>query len=142
ELGLVGTLSDRVESPTSYRDFLDKMDKNFKASLGFRFWNMVNVLQVLSMWPRANEGEGEEKTCYSATPSKIAEVCEATINDFDTTEIDMILEFLTLKSDQMLIVQGQTELCKDLPVWEYYKRHARYSIRPLIRINEIFYWGS
>jgi hypothetical protein len=54
----------------------------------------------------------------------------------------MILEFLTLRSEDVIRILGQTTACDDIPVWEHRKRFSRYAIRPLIYINGKYYWGA
>ena len=56
-------------------------------------------------------------------------------------EIKPIINFLTLKKDDVIRILGQDEPCQDLPVWEYRKRYARYNLRPFIQIGDKYHWG-
>jgi hypothetical protein len=139
-LGLRGTPTDRVESPTSVEEFLDAVDKGFELGLGLGFKNLINTLDIMSKW--AVIQEEEFRPYYCSTPAEITEICERAIEGFDARQMEAILDFLTLKSEQMLLIQGQTDPTEDLPVWEYYKRPGRYNIRPLIKLNNLLYWGA
>jgi hypothetical protein len=55
--------------------------------------------------------------------------------------LENILDFLTLKQNDVIRVIGHEKPCSDLPVWEINKRFSRYTIRPLIKINDQHYWG-
>jgi len=140
DLGLVGNEDDRVDSPGSIEDLLKDLDLAFKQDLGFSFRSMVNVLQVLSRWPGCYS-EAKESSFYSAGKSTIHGVCLNSIQGIDSGEIEPILDFITLRSEDVIRVRGQAEPCDDLPVWEQQKRYSRYNLRPLILIEGTYYWG-
>ncbi|MCK4823315.1 hypothetical protein KA005_46615, partial [bacterium] len=140
ELGLLGNPNDRVDSPRPAKDFLDALDAAFVKDLGFGFQNMVSVLQIQCFWP-AYAQNVEESTSYGATMSEIEDVCVKIIKDINSDEIKLIIDFLTLKKDDVIRVLGQDEPCQDLPVWEYRKRYARYNLKPIIKIGDQYHWG-
>jgi len=132
--------NDDVVSPRTIDKFLADLDSAFKASLHFGFLDMINTLQILTHWASYNN-DIKEAPFYSAKAEEIKEVCQANINGFDAEGLTFILDFLTLKSNEVVSIQGKSEFCDDIPVWEYKKRYARYNIRPLLKLNDIFYWG-
>lgn len=139
-LGLIGNENDRVDSMRSVEDFLYELDIAFKQDLKFSLRRMVNVLQIMSQWS-GYQLKGNEHSYYLAEKDKISEVCLKYIKNIKNSEIEFILDFLTLKSHDVVRVLGQEEPCDDLPVWEYRKRYSRYNLRPLILVGEKYFWG-
>jgi len=140
ELGLVGNPEDRVDSPRPVEKYLEELDKAATKDLGFSFQKMINVLQILSIWPAYGQNV-KESTSYSATYEDIEDPCMKNIMDISREEIKLIIDFLTLKKDDVIRILGQDEPCHDLPVWEYRKRYARYNLKPLILIGDKYRWG-
>jgi len=139
QLGYSGSLSDQLESPRSFEDFFSQLDQAFKMDMNFGFQDMINTLQTLSLWPAFSGAK--LNTYYNAGSKEIAEVCKKNIIDFDENSIEHILDFLTLKSEDVIRVLGQDEDCDDIPIWEHYKRYCRYTLKPIIVIDGEFYWG-
>jgi len=140
DLGSVGNESDRVESSIPIEKHLDDLDKAFKTDFGFGIRNMVNILQVMAVWPGYNK-KSKEAPYYSATGKKIESAASRAIKGFDAKETGAILDFLTLKTEGMLTVIGTTKPAEDLPVWEHRNRPYRYAIRPLVFDRGKYYWG-
>ena len=140
KLGIGINKDDDVWSPRSMTDFISSLDMAFKEDLGFTFSNMINLLQVLSCWAEFNPG-CEIKAYYAANGEEIKETCTKFIKGFDSEQADLILSFLTLKSDDVIRILGQDYICDDIPIWEYRKRFSRYALRPLIFIDDTYYWG-
>lgn len=140
ELGIIGNPNDKVSSPRALKDFLDNLDRAFKQDIGFTFRSMIDVLQVLSHWAACKSGINISPF-YFASADEIKEVCIQNITGINQEEIYPILNFLTLRSYDVIRLIGQKEDCPDLPVWEYKKRYARYNIKPLITIDDKYYWG-
>jgi hypothetical protein len=140
ELGLSGNVSDQLDFVTSMADFTAQIDEAFNTSIGFRFTTMLTVLRVLSLW--AEYTTYKEATFYNAEADELFQVFEEAIEDTTQDEFSSVLEFLTLHPDQMLVVTGEQSASDDLPVWEHYKRPAKYNIRPLIHIKDKYYWGG
>jgi hypothetical protein len=140
ELGLIGNLDDRVDSPMPVEDFLNELDRAFNQDMGFSLRNMVEVLKILSYWAEWRE-DVEENVCYSARADAIEETCLENIKKINRNEIKPILQFLTLRSYDVIRILGQKEPQKDIPIWEHRKRYARYTLRPLILIDDEYHWG-
>jgi len=140
KLGLIGNPNDRVSSPRPIEDLLDALNRAFKQDLGFTFKRMLDVLQILSQWATCRDGISVSPF-YSASTDEIKEACTQHVKGINQEEIYSILNFLTLKSYDVIHLIGQKEACPDLPVWEYKKRYARYNLKPLIVIDNKYYWG-
>jgi hypothetical protein len=141
KLGLIGNQGDTVSSPRRSDNFLNMLDEAFMKDFKFTFTGMINSLQILTCWPEY-AGNIELSSFYSSTTEEIETVCSKNIRGISQKEIANIIAFLILKPEDVICVSGQDERCKDLPVWEHKKRHARYTLRPLIQIDRNIYWGS
>jgi hypothetical protein len=138
KLGMIGT-DDRVSVGVDIATYMSELDEAFRVDLGFPFNDLISLQIMLSSW--AYDDPRPEHTFYSATGDEIANACEQRIEGFDLSATDKILDFLTLHSDKLLMLEGATEPTTDLPVWEHRKRSHRYGLRPLIKIGERYYWG-
>jgi len=139
DLGLQGNVNDQIGfSPIE--DILDEIDKAFYLDFEFGFSNMINVLQIMSGWPYYLNKE-KERPFYISSLEKIGDIAQKNIQDFEISETESIIKFLTLKQDGLLTIIDKLEPANDLPVWENYKRPFRYSIKPLIKHGHDIYWG-
>lgn len=138
-LGIIGNKNDTVDSSLPVEDYLNELDAPFKKDLGFGLRNLINVQQVLALW--ADHFKVSEATYYDATIDQIGLTCKGEIKGYDELETEKILDFLTLKPDELLVIKGDTTIPSDLPIWEHNKRLARFDIRPLIKIKNNFYWA-
>jgi len=139
-LGLIGNSRDKAEHPNSPAEQMAALDDAFRADYGFSFTSLVSLLIVLTHWPEQHEGTPEAMS-YSATQDEIAAASQKAIVTLEAGEIGPILDFLTLKPEEVLRIIGDDQPCDDLPVWEHNKRSARYTIRPLIKIEDRYHWG-
>jgi hypothetical protein len=139
-LGLIGNADDQVTSPTPFKDFVSALDSAFKQDVGFSFQNMVSALALLSHWPEY-QGKAPVGSFYSADRTELVNVISSHLATTSRPEVEQILQFLTLKSEDVIRIDGQMEACKDIPVWEYSKRRARYTLMPLVHIEDKFFWG-
>jgi len=140
ELGLAGSDSDKVEPSKATDEFLNELNKAFLLDLGFRLSTLYGVLSLLSRWSTYYQ-KTKEKTTYSSTKEIIVRRSCQFVKELKTNEAEKIIDFLTLKSEDILKVTNQQDLCLDLPIWEHNKRPQRYTIKPLILIDNKYYWG-
>jgi hypothetical protein len=141
-LGLIGNNNDRNLSESDGENYLNEIDRSFETDLGFSFRNLISVQKLLSSWTYFDSSPNEkEATFYKANQEEIIKMCEENIEDFEKSKASKILQFLTLDSKNLLLVEGSSIPAPDLPVWEHRKRTFRYSLRPLIKIENEFYWG-
>jgi hypothetical protein len=139
-LGIIGNTKDAIKYPKFIKEQMPELDEAFHKDYGFRFTNLISVMIMLTHWPEHAEAVVVAPS-YSATKDEIAVVAQKAIDSIGIEEIDPILDFLTLKSDEVLRVLNDEHPCDDLPVWEHKKRFARYTIRPLIKKDQKYIWG-
>ena len=139
DLGIIGNKNDILNGRIPVESYLDTLDKAFREDLGFGYRSFINIQQLMSLW--AVYRKISESACYIATEDEIAKIGLENIRDFNADETGKILNFLTLKSEDMLKIVGDMKSAGDLPVWEYRKRIARYNIKPLLKINDKYMWG-
>lgn len=137
-LGEIGIEADRLDSEDVIK-FADKLDESFLSDLGFKLSSMMGLLQVLSLWSEYTEYEDSE--AYEVERAKVVENCVKNIKDISKEEVEKILDFLTLKQDEILKITDDPNPALDVPVWEHTKRPARYLIKPLIKLGNKIVWG-
>lgn len=140
QLGIIGNNQDKVESPTPFEDYLDDLDKAFAKDLGFSIAELLSILQILSQWAYFQE-KVVEKAYYQTKKETIQKTCMKHIPNLTIESFNKIIDFLTLEQNDLLKVIGENELAADLPVWEHDLRPFRYTIRPLIEIEDDIVWG-
>ena len=131
--------SDKVESPTPIDDYLDLVDSAFQKEMGFLFRDLTTILTILETW--SYRTGGKEKTFYRASKKEIINICLSEIKDAAPSSISTAIVFLTLRPENLCKIIGKKDSL-EIPIWEYYRRHSRYSIRPLIEVGKYIYWGS
>lgn len=129
---------------TSIMNDYENLCKEFKKDFGFNFQSMINLLTILSQW-------SNEELCYIvANESDIVNKMKTTLKDFtkeEEDEIPIILEFLTLKKEEVSTIidkndSSKTFQCKDIPVDEFNLRYSRYAIKPLIKYQNAYIFGA
>lgn len=138
-LGVIGNQKDRLKPPDVDK-FLERLDNAFTEQFGFSFQEMTDTLRILAQWASIVPNT-PVNAFYHSNESEIEETVLKVSQRDNRGDTKKILDFLTLQSSDVLKVLGQTTLCNDLPVWEYRKRSARYTIRPIIKIEDEYYWG-
>jgi hypothetical protein len=141
ELGSIGNKEDCISFSLEVHSYMEELNLSFNKDLGFGLGNLVNVLQVLSQWTFDERGI-PESTYYNSSLEEISQVCLKAIEDIDSAKISLILDFLTLDQAKVLIIEGDAKKASDLPVWEHIKRVNRYTLKPLIKIENEFFWGA
>lgn len=140
ELGIIGNSEDKVQSDISAENIIEKLDSAFLIDYQFKFSILINVTQILANWPNYRNNE-KESSYYKASIKQIESVCTANMPGINFQEILYILDFLTLKQENVLFVTGSDVPCYDLPVWEHRKRFSRYMIKPIVKIDDLYYWA-
>lgn len=140
ELDSIRISKDKSLSIKLNKKHLTNLDQAFNNDMNFNLKNMLGILQILSFWQQYNL-DSVEKTCYIYTKEEIIDVCKKNIH-ITKFEILKILDFLTIKSEKILYTIDKSEPHDTIPVWEYNKRPYRYTIKPLILINNKYYWGA
>lgn len=138
-LGLTGCMDDVPQRSGPGVEYLEELNRAFVKDMGFGLKDVASVGRVLSLW--ATVGDVEESGSYAATMDEIAAACSQYVNGFDSSQLGAIIDFLTLRSEDVLRVDGQEDDTPDVPVWEHAKRMTRYTIRPIVRIGDLYIWG-
>jgi len=120
--------------------FLDKLDSAFLEELRFSIINMLTICRILSRW--ASCTKAKTNTYYDSNFDKLFKVCNKNMSTFiEKEELKRILKFLTLEQSNILLIEDDPIPCDDLPVWEIKKRPNRYNVKPIILIDDQYYWG-
>jgi len=120
--------------------FLDKLDSAFLEELRFSIINMLTICRILSRW--ASCTKAKISTYYTSNFDKLFKVCNKNMSTFiEKEELKRILKFLTLEQSNILLIEDDPIPCDDLPVWEIKKRPNRYNVKPIISIDNQYYWG-
>lgn len=139
ELGLIGNNNDVPEIREPIEPHLEALDQAFQNDFGFSMRDIVGVLKLLSLW--ASNTDAEENTFYSAIFDDIAAHCVHHFPGLDKPTLKKVLDSATLTQAELMQLAGNSVSEPDIPVWEYTKRQARYTIDPLIQVNGKYYWG-
>jgi hypothetical protein len=119
---------------------IDKLDSAFLEELGFSLINMLTICRILSKWASCTKSKID--TCYTSNIDKLFKVCNKNMSSFiEKEELKRILKFLTLEQSNILLIEDDPIPCDDLPVWEIKKRPNRYSVKPIIFIDDQYCWG-
>ena len=120
--------------------FLDKLDSAFLEELRFSIINMLTICRILSRW--ASCTKAKISTYYTSNFDKLFKVCNKNMSIFiEKEELKRILKFLTLEQSNILLIEDDPIPCDDLPVWEIKKRPNRCNVKPIIFIDDQYYWG-
>ncbi|WP_219704155.1 hypothetical protein [Marinomonas lutimaris] len=140
KLGLTGKKSDRVE--VSDEKSLDDICLAFLEEFGFNFILMLDVLKVLSRWTHFSS-VNTPKYSYKFEKEYVLSIISKTLRDSDVLEIEKVLLFLTLDPEKTRKLTGKDIFESDVPIWEHNKRPHRYTIRPIILLNDnMLIWGA
>jgi hypothetical protein len=139
ELGSIGNCDDIPEIKEPIESHLKALDQAFESDFRFSMRDIVGILKLLSLW--ASNSEVEENTFYSATCDDIAKHCAVHFPSLDKSTLERVLDLATLTQSEIIQLAGNSLSEPDIPVWEYTKRQARYTIKPLIQIHDKYYWG-
>lgn len=117
---------DAVVSPDAEHSIWRDLDIAFEKDVGFSFYSLLNMLEILSRWQTFHD---QEDLCLSYTASQ-REIASA-LPDAGTEEGARLAEFLILQPSGIRRLIGKSVDEADVPVWDHTKRGYRYTIRPL-----------
>jgi len=142
KLGVDLVQEDEVNSTQSSDGDWDSLDSAFESDLGFSFTNLVQTLLVLARWYEVG-GDSELRFCYQASPATISGKLMDLVEGLSEAEAHHLVNFVTLDSTAIRRLLGKVVDESDVPVWEHTKRGNRYTIRPLIRVEDgLIAWGA
>lgn len=131
---------DEVNPNDDDKSSWERIDSAFLKDVGFSFSNLIQILMILSKWPSANDGSNLS-FIYKAPKDEIIEVILKAIGDIGIEDAGRIIDFLILEPGKVRMLEGKSIYESDVPVWEHNKRTSRFTIRPLIPINDFLIWG-
>lgn len=142
KLGIDLVQEDEVNSTWNSGDEWGLLDCAFESDLGFSFTNLVQTLLILVRWHEVG-GDSELRFCYQASPTTISAKLMDLVEGLSETEAHRLVDFVTLDSTAIRRLLGKVVDESDVPVWEHTKRGNRYTIRPLVRVeNGLIAWGA
>ena len=140
KLGIDLTVTDTVEANISDK-MLKELNRSFMKDLGFNYFTLLHVLEILQKWARCNELKPE--LTYCATIDNIITIIKKFIeSESNDKELEKAINFLILKPNEIRFLLGRQDACSDVPIFEHNKRGTHYNIKPLIKSDENIYWGA
>ena len=131
---LVGRKEVKIHS---HRNNLNSVDDVFIKNLMFKFTDLIGVLQGMQIWGYIKKSV---KASYKENIDEIIRICCERIPSSSKESIINSIDFLKLKKENICRITGEESQHEEIPIWEHYKRHTRYTIRPLIEIDKYIYW--
>jgi len=132
--------SDKLK--VNSQDFLTDVHNAFEAEFGFTFSLMLEVLEGLYKWTTICT-EKKPDFYYISNKYYVVETIAKALKETNTEAVLSALEFLTINPMQIRILTGKDVVESDVPVWEHNKRAHRYTIRPIIPLdNGDILWGA
>lgn len=138
-LGLIGNPDDRIKGGYPGTDIINDLNIAMAQDFGFTYEEMVSVATALAQW--AHFLKIEPSSVYSASIDEAVEVISKAFEDFPRNNVRKVIEFFVLEPSEMLTVLNDPNPARDLPIWEYSKRPARYNLRPIIFCKNRLCWG-
>lgn len=142
KLGIELRQEDEVTSVQEEGRDWGPLDQAFFEDLGFSLTHLTQVLLVLARW-HSMGGEAQLRLSYQAPISKIIDILTDSIQGLPDDEAKSLVNFLILDPVKVRRLLGKAVDEIDVPVWDHNKREYRYTIRPLIAIDEEqLAWGA
>lgn len=142
KLGIDLMQEDEVNSTWNSGDEWGLLDSAFELDLGFSLTNLVQTLLVLARWHEVG-GDSELRFCYQASLSTISGKLVDLVDGLSEAVAHQLVDFVTLDSTAIRRLLGKEIDESDVPVWEHTKRGNRYTIRPLVRVEDgLIAWGA
>lgn len=142
KLGIDLVQEDEVNSAQNNGNDWGALDSAFKSDLGFSLTHLVESFLVLAGWHGVG-GDAELRFCYRASTATIVGMLTETIEGLSEEEAHRLVHFMTIDPAAVRRLLGKAVDESDVPVWEHTKRGNRYTIRPLIKIeDDRLAWGA
>ncbi|HKZ11417.1 MAG TPA: hypothetical protein VJL61_12035 [Rhodanobacteraceae bacterium] len=136
-----GKNSDDISSLTDSE--ARRLDEALLLDAGFTLTHLLHALVVLSRWPSVTGRPDDLKLSYRAADEVLVAELTKTVQDMTEPVARKVVEFLTLDPQRVRLIVGRDITESDVPIWEHRKRDHRYSIRPLIRLDDgRLAWGA
>ncbi|MCK9230748.1 MAG: hypothetical protein RBS58_09890 [Syntrophales bacterium] len=120
----------------------NQLDQAFYQDTGVSLFDFFAGLHVLAQWPSAT-GNKDLRFSYSASREEIGAVLSKSIAGMNLNEADRVIALASLKPAGIRRLLGKSTDESDVPLWEHNKRGDRYTIKPVISIDEKnLIWGA
>src|SRR6185312_11551287 len=128
--------------PLTDEDFVARLDSAFQDDVGFKYTNLLQIISTLVGWVAIGAGTDLALT-YMASAQDIALAAINAHQELDEADALRAIDFLVLEAGEIRRLVGREQETEDVPVWEHFKRAARYTIKPLIRLSDgRLLWGA
>lgn len=122
--------------------YKEDFDAAFLRDTQFSFSHMMDALSVLMQWETLH-GRSSFQLSYRETKSNIVQALCSFIDGISADEADSIVQFLSLRPTEIRRLIGKDVDEGDVPIWEHKKRGGRYTIKPLVPLDQdILVWGA
>jgi len=136
-----GEVDDAVSALSEQE--ITQLNGAMQQDAGFKLTHLLQTLELLYRWPSAHQRPDDVHLSYRATPAALIAKLTEMVNGIDTTEAERLVAFLTLAPERVRVLAGRETIEQDVPIWEHRKRDHRYSIRPLITMEDgRLAWGA
>jgi len=123
-------------------EYFSRLDEIFEIELGYKFSLMMEVLEALSRWVSFCSTENLAYA-YQCKKEEVVDNISKALKEENIEAISKAVDFLTLDANKTRILIGKDVIEADVPVWEHNKRPYRYTIRPIISLNDgVLLWGA
>ncbi|MDQ7994980.1 MAG: hypothetical protein AAGC76_03910 [Luteibacter sp.] len=120
-----------------------QLNEAMQRDAGFKLTHLLQTLELLYRWPSVHERPDDVHLSYQATPVYLIAKLTEMFHDIDSAEAECLVKFLTLAPERVRVLSGRETAEQDVPIWEHRKRDHRYSIRPLIALEDgRLAWGA
>jgi len=135
-------VNDSDKLKVNSQNLLAEVHNAFEQEFGFTLSLMLEVLEGLYKWTTIGTEKSPDFFYISNKKDVVATIAKA-LKEIDTEAVLSALEFLTLNPLQIRRLTGKEVIESDVPIWEYNKRAHRYTIRPIISLdNGNILWGA
>ena len=142
KLGTDVTPADAVHEIAVGSSEWRRVDAVFADRVGVGLNQFLAGLLVLSRWPSAND-QTDLRWSYDATKEQLCNILVESVNQLDTTQAEAVISLATLDPKGIRRLLGKSIDESDVPIWEHNKRGDRYTIKPLIALEDnTFRWGA
>ncbi|MDR3409949.1 MAG: hypothetical protein P4L87_03225 [Formivibrio sp.] len=118
------------------------LDTAFAKQHGFELSDYLAALLALASWPSVT-GSTELAWSYGATREQLRDALVEEVIGLDAAKADAVISLAILDPKGIRRLLGRDVDEDDVPVWEQNKRGDRYTIKPLVAMQDgLLRWGA
>lgn len=142
KLGIGLNAEDEVTSDHDFDKNIAALDVAFTTDTGFSLSHLLQLLTMLACW-QSRLGKQDYRPYYKASRHELITTLQECIIDLSEEEANLLVLFAILEPTSVRRLLGKTTDEGDVPIWEHTKRGSRYTIRPLVPIdNSMYAWSA